>query len=121
MEDYTAKVLIEANCAIDMVKTMVLPAVREEYRETINAYNETDASNVKSAIAVLQNAVVQLAEGMTAAADSVARLEEAVRKADPETAIAEMATLRKAVDALERQVADEKWPLPKYREMLFVY
>ncbi|MBQ0031571.1 MAG: glutamine synthetase type III, partial [bacterium] len=121
MEDYTAKVLIEANCALDMVKTMVLPAVRQEYREAISAYNETDASNVKCAIDILHDEVVRLASGLTATADSVARLEDAVRNADPEAAIVEMSTLRKEVDALERQVSDEKWPLPKYREMLFVY
>ena len=32
-----------------------------------------------------------------------------------------MAELRKTVDALEKIVPDESWPLPKYREMLFVY
>ena len=31
-----------------------------------------------------------------------------------------MADLRKAADKLELLVADEYWPLPKYREMLFV-
>ena len=29
--------------------------------------------------------------------------------------------LRKAVDTLEYLVDDRHWPLPKYREMLFVY
>ena len=28
---------------------------------------------------------------------------------------------RVTVDALEKIVPDESWPLPKYREMLFVY
>ncbi len=121
MEEYTAKVLIEANCALDMVKTLVLPAVREEYKEVIQMYNETDASNVKCAIDVLHDEVVRLATGLTATIDSVARLENAVRIADPEAALAEMATLRQEVDAFERQLPDEKWPLPKYREMLFVY
>ena len=32
-----------------------------------------------------------------------------------------MRSLRKTVDALENLVDDERWPLPKYREMLFVY
>jgi len=31
-----------------------------------------------------------------------------------------MARLRETVDALEVMVDDELWPLPKYREMLFV-
>ena len=35
--------------------------------------------------------------------------------------LAAMAELRKVVDALEREVDDARWPLPKYREMLFVY
>ncbi len=121
MEDYTAKVLIEANCALDMAKTMILPVVRAEYREAIDAYNQTDASNVKNAINALHDEVVALANGLTAARAAVARLEAAVARADAEAALAEMAALRKEVDALERQIDDEKWPLPKYREMLFVY
>jgi glutamine synthetase len=32
-----------------------------------------------------------------------------------------MADLRVQVDKLEKVVPDEKWPLPKYREMLFIY
>ena len=121
MEDYTAKVLIEANCAIDMVKTMILPAVKAEYRETIEAYNATDESNIKSAIDCLHDEVVALADGMTALSKSLAQLERAVRDGRSEEALDEMATMRESVDALESQVADEKWPLPKYREMLFVY
>ena len=31
-----------------------------------------------------------------------------------------MLTVRKAADVLERIVADKYWPLPSYREMLFV-
>ena len=32
-----------------------------------------------------------------------------------------LAELRKAVDSLELIVSDSRWPLPKYREMLFIY
>ena len=34
---------------------------------------------------------------------------------------AAMKALRTTVDALEHKVADAKWPLPKYRDMLFLY
>ncbi|MGN0834158.1 MAG: glutamine synthetase III [Kiritimatiellia bacterium] len=121
MEDYTAKVLIEANCALDMVRTMILPAVREEYRLAIDAYNQTDASDMKDALDVLRDDVAGLAKGLAAVRDGVARLEEAVRSGEPTIALARMTALRREVDALEGKVADEKWPLPKYREMLFVY
>ena len=121
MEDYATKVMIEANCALDMAKTLILPAVKAEYRETIEAYNQTDASNLKGAIGVLKDAVERLADGLTAADAAVRRLQEAVKASDPEAALDAMAALRETVDALESEVADEKWPLPKYREMLFVY
>ena len=32
-----------------------------------------------------------------------------------------MIDLRLVVDSLEKIVPDELWPLPKYREMLFIY
>ena len=35
------------------------------------------------------------------------------------TARTSMAAVRAACDALELLVADDVWPLPKYREMLF--
>ena len=121
MEDYSAKVLIEANCALDMVRTMILPAVREEYRRAIDTYNQTDASDMKDALDVLRDDVAGLAKGLAAVRDGAARLEEAVRDGEPTIALARMTALRKEVDALEGKVADGRWPLPKYREMLFVY
>ena len=38
-----------------------------------------------------------------------------------EEILAAMADLRVTVDSIEKNVSDESWPLPKYREMLFVY
>jgi len=32
-----------------------------------------------------------------------------------------MAAVRDVADVLELIVADDLWPLPKYREMLFIY
>ena len=37
-----------------------------------------------------------------------------------EHVIPEMAELRKAADKLESIVSDDLWPLPTYREMLFI-
>jgi glutamine synthetase len=31
-----------------------------------------------------------------------------------------MAELRSHADALEAEIADQYWPLPKYRELLFI-
>jgi glutamine synthetase len=40
---------------------------------------------------------------------------------DAAAIINEMTKLRVIVDDLEQIVDDQKWPLPKYREMLFLY
>ena len=49
------------------------------------------------------------------------RLEKAIGKSDPAAQIATMDDLRKTVDRLEGLVDDARWPLPKYREILFVH
>ena len=38
-----------------------------------------------------------------------------------EDIIKDMKALRAVVDELEHEVDDQGWPLPKYREMLFIY
>ena len=50
-----------------------------------------------------------------------AALEEVLPTGDPELIRARQVELRKLVDRLEKVVDDELWPLPKYRELLFIY
>ena len=49
------------------------------------------------------------------------RVEKALAKAAPAAILTAMDDLRRTVDRLEHLVDDSRWPLPKYREMLFVY
>ena len=49
------------------------------------------------------------------------RLEKALPTYEPEEIRDAQAALRQVVDRLEKLVDDELWPLPKYREMLFIY
>ena len=56
--------------------------------------------------------------------DELEKRIEGLRKAldgKHEEILLAMGELRVTVDALEKIVPDESWPLPKYREMLFVY
>ena len=54
---------------------------------------------------------------LSAAADDLKRsLSE-----EPADILAALERARRAVDSLEYQVDDSRWPLPKYREMLFIY
>ena len=121
LEDYRTKVVIEGNCALDMAKTMIMPAVKAEYRETLAAYAEAGKSEIVSGTVALQDDLVKLGSGLDAIRSYCIELEEAIGKGDSQEIIATMTALRAVVDQLEKIVADDKWPLPKYREMLFLY
>ena len=121
MEDYATKVAIEGNTALEIARTMILPAVRAEYVEALKAYNETDASNVKDAIDVLRAETAKLGKGLVMLQKDIDELEQAIAAGKPETVLATMSTLRAVSDSLEKVVSDDRWPLPKYREMLFLY
>ena len=49
------------------------------------------------------------------------RVEKTLAKGEPTAILGAMDDLRRTVDRLEHLVDDSRWPLPKYREMLFVY
>ena len=121
LEEYSKKVRIEGNTTIDIARTMILPAVRAEYFETAKAYNETDASNVKIAVDMLHGQMTELGNGLVALKEAIDYLQGALANNDPEDILTRMADLRKVADSLETIVASDRWPLPKYREMLFLY
>ena len=60
-------------------------------------------------------------EQLDAQLKELSELDEALNGTDSETILCAMKALRTTVDALEHKVADAKWPLPKYRDMLFLY
>ena len=61
-----------------------------------------------------------LGEGVKNLSAAIATMEESLNGLH-EGILDAMAALRKVVDGLEKVVPDEMWPLPKYREMLFIY
>ena len=121
LEEYANKVRIEGNTALDIAKTMILPAVRAEYLDIAKAYNETDSSNVKVAIDMLHGQMTELGSGLVKMKEAIDYLQDALKNYDTADTLARMSELRKIADSLETIVTSEKWPLPKYREMLFLY
>ncbi|MDE6041275.1 MAG: glutamine synthetase type III, partial [Muribaculaceae bacterium] len=59
---------------------------------------------------------------MVAARKSANRLEDNREKAIAyhDTVVPPMETIRRYIDRLELKVDNEMWPLPKYREILFI-
>jgi glutamine synthetase len=119
VEQYVIKTNIEAETTYDIAKTMILPAA-------IEYYNQVQSSGLGLKLAK------GLEEGLGAIALAIDELEEANLEANHptdtvgdarymcDTVLDKMLAVRAAADRLERIVPDNLWPLPKYREILFV-
>jgi glutamine synthetase len=130
LERYVKDMLIEMHTLKEMVDTIVLPAsytyagtlaaaAAQATQAGIKVVPQVEAANeVGQMIESLRDnqrdlqAVLDKAEGMHDDLPKQAKLLTS-KGADA------MAAVRSCCDALELKVADELWPLPKYREMLF--
>ncbi len=121
LEEYSKKVRIEGACARDIACEMILPAVKAEYLETAQAFETANNVGVTSGTAALRESLVELGRGLDALKAGIVKLEEALGRKDDAAVLSAMQALRTTVDSLERKVSDSRWPLPKYRDMLFLY
>ena len=119
-ENYHRKIHIEGEIALEMACSMIFPAVADEYGKISRSLAAAKSAGLKAGV----KALAANASEMGRLLDDLDKRIEALRKALGglhEEILDAMAELRKTVDALEKIVSDECWPLPKYREMLFVY
>jgi glutamine synthetase len=117
LEQYITKANIEAETAHDIAKTMILPAALRQLQlgdginiDGLNAEGRGLATDLIDAIEKLEQA--------NQYPDGVEGLELAKYARDSQ--LAALADVREVVDRLEKVVADDLWPLPKYSEILFV-
>ena len=119
-EEYRTKVGIEGGIALEIASSMVVPAVTAEYGAAVEALARAEKAKVKNGCKALRTR----AERIGTLLDDLQRNADSLRDAlggEPTAIIGRMAALRETVDTVEGLVADERWPLPKYREMLFLY
>jgi glutamine synthetase len=127
-EKYCKQLLIEAETVVSLVRTQVLPAAWRHQTEVIEALAASEAVDLESP--ELREEVEQLVEMSRACQVRLGVLEQFLKAEHPNPADhAEqirdavrpaMDDLREAADEIEQRVADDIWPLPKYREMLLV-
>ena len=120
LEDYHRRIHIEGEVALEIATSMIYPAVVQEYTKLAAAAAAGKAVGMKTGV----KSVAASAAELGAKLDELSAKIEALRKALGglhEEILAAMAALRVTVDSIEKNVSDESWPLPKYREMLFVY
>ncbi len=129
VEQYAKQINIEALTALDMVRTLYIPAV-------INNISDLAASvcvvSDAGGSAAVQKALLDKATALLESAyEKTDRLEREVAKARTisglrkqavfyrDVVMAAMGDLRKDIDALEMLVPRSQWPEPTYADMLF--
>jgi len=130
-ENYIMKVQIEARSMGDLALNHIIPtAIKYQNKLIENAKGlkeiGLDNKHVKQGIETISGYISSLitdVEAMTEERKRVNLIEEASEKAiaycdDIKEKYFEK--IRKSVDKLELLVDDEDWPLPKYRELLFI-
>lgn len=117
-EQYEKTIEIEAECALTMAKTMIIPAVLEYQNELASTIKRVDGRGC--AFAEPQDLLKKICKLTEDALKSVKKLDNAIGEGKPaDKKIAAMNELRKSVDELEGLVPASKWPLPSYAEMMF--
>jgi len=128
LEKYCKQVTIEAETMVAISRTMIVPAVIAHQTSMADAVSSLDAAQVDA-----DDQRAELNEFLI----KVAKLKGAINKLDDanehhgddphehakhikQHVKPLMAELRSVVDDLETIVADDLWPLPSYRDMLFV-
>lgn len=128
-EQYITTRTIEVDTIESIAKTMIYPATVRYISELSKAAEQSgnlglDNSGSKSMLAKVNDGLNKLGSALDKLADVQAKLkyknttEHATKVASEVLPV--MTEIRDAIDFLERYVADDYWPLPVYREMLFI-
>jgi glutamine synthetase len=116
-EQYTMRANIEAETAASMARTMLLPAGLRHVALVEAAGLGDLALETRNLVAEFADAIAALEEA-NQYPDGVEGLELAIYARDSQ--MEAMARVRELGDQLEKIVADDLWPLPKYSEILFI-
>ena len=129
VEQYFMTVNIEGESAQQIAQTMIAPAAVRYLHDLLATAESADDLGMKSdgvlAIAARVNELVDALNetlGVLATQNQELGGDDVVSKARHmrENIIPAMTDVRDVVDRLERIVPDDLWPVPTYREMLFV-
>jgi glutamine synthetase len=114
---------IEANVALEIARTQLVPAAVKYLGELAQASKSKGATKLADQIAALTDGMLEKADALAKAQHTAhhAGSLHAEAKAFKEQVLPAQDALRAVADELETLVSDDLWPLPKYREMLFQY
>ena len=119
-EDFHRRIHIEGEIALEIATSMIEPEVANEFGKIAKNIAAAKEAGLTKGLSVLTAKAKVLGTELEALHEKCAALNVALKSLHEEILEA-MADLRTTVDALEQIIPDECWPLPKYREMLFIY
>lgn len=128
-ENYVKQVTIEAKTALMMARTIILPATLKYQKQVGDSVASAKAAGASTPAGI--ETLSAVVSGINDLYRSITALEKAeAHRADGDAyahakhikdqVIPAMLALRQAADHLETIVDDDLWPLPTYREMLFI-
>lgn len=115
-ETYELVVTMEAECALMLAKTMILPVGISYAAELANSL--ASLSNVEHS--ALQKMVESTASLVNSLIESIEGLESAIKSGHADQLLSAMEKTRHFADELEAVVPDNQWPLPSYADMFFI-
>ncbi len=121
VHEFDRKIRIEGQIGLEVVRNMIAPVVTRQFNIALEALQNGKSLKVKAGMAALEKRVTLIGEGLDGIEVKTAALEKALAKADDDAIVKALSELRTVVDKLEGIIEDSDWPLPKYREMLFIY
>ncbi|QWV94585.1 glutamine synthetase III [Geomonas oryzisoli] len=132
VEQYVKTLNIEALTMIDMANHSIIPTAIEYATTVASSINAVTAVSSKLDVSTQKELLEELSDKLAAMSANTKALEKALEEAngiadaDKQAAafranvFTKMLELRATGDALEKIIAAKYWPLPTYREMLFV-
>ena len=133
LENYSKTVCIEAKTMLDMARKKILPVVISYTKDLLDAVSrkhemfgdlrmnarveESLAEKISDLTAALYDAIEDLREQISAAAEAGGAIETA--QAYRRLVVPAMERMRTTADALEVLVPQDQWPFPCYSEILY--
>jgi glutamine synthetase len=116
VEQYFVKLNIESETASSIARTMLLPAAVRHLTQLLASQRQGLIDEFAPVVADFHAAIVRLEEANGDPGLEEMELAHYMR----DTVIPAMNDVREIADKLEKLVADDLWPLPKYSEILFI-
>jgi glutamine synthetase len=116
VEQYFVKLNIESETASTIARTMLLPAAVRHLTQLMASQREGLIDEFAPIVADFHAAIKALEQANEDPGLEGMELAHYMR----DTVIAAMDDVREVADKLEKLVADDLWPLPKYSEILFI-